>query len=280
MANTLFKDNQQQQILVPLIVSLYIGLYFNLIFFIFTVFKKQRTDRRSDGGRLSVSSEDSRTSSPTYADERRLHDTASLSPLSPSKSSPTAEDLSIPYDRTGRLAETWFNSFTHNSPKKCHQPLDVLCRIFPHKKRTVLDLILRGCGGDTVQAIEQVLTTQTQEEKVANGLMYPSASTAPLATSHLQSSVLKSAFSPIPSFSAANTLNTMRYAWGGAAGRNLAMTMPYSHLFPGLSMGSTFSYSPLATQSDKLSPYSMYPFWAGKPFPSKEVEKTSGCISD
>lgn len=229
---------------------------------------------------MSISSEGSRSSSPTYPEDNRgIHEPAPFSPSALSKPPPPSDDLASPYDRNGRLSEYWMNGFSHNGQKKSHQPIDVLCRLFPHKKRNVLDLILRGCGGDTVQAIEQILTTQTQDEKVASGFVYPGTSPAPL-TNPLQSSVLKSAFSPIPSLSAANTLTNMRYAWGGAASRNLAMAMPYSHLFPGLSMGSTFGYSPPATQSDKLTPYSMYPFWTGKPFTSKEAEKTSGCVSD
>uniref|UniRef100_A0A2C9L4J1 DM domain-containing protein n=1 Tax=Biomphalaria glabrata TaxID=6526 RepID=A0A2C9L4J1_BIOGL len=35
--------------------------------------------------------------------------------------------------------------------------LDMLCRVFPHMKRGVLQLILQGCNNDMVQAIEQVL---------------------------------------------------------------------------------------------------------------------------
>lgn len=156
----------------------------------------------------------------------------------------------------------------------------MLCRIFPHKKRNVLELILQGCAGDTVQAIEQILTTQREEEKNTAGLLYPSNPAYPSLSSPLQNSVFKSAFSPISTLSAANTLNSMRYAWGGAAGRGLAMTMPYSHLIPGLSMGPSFGYGAMGPSGDKLSPYSMYPFWTAKPFTNKDVEKTSGCVSD
>lgn len=224
-----------------------------------------------------MSSEASRSPSPTPGIDRRLHENPSLSPTAKSQSS--SDDIATFYDRNGKLSENWFHSFAHNAPRKNQQPIDVLCRIFPHKKRSVLDLILRSCGGDTVQAIEQVLATQAQEEKSTNGLVYPGTSPGPL-TNHLQSSVLKSAFSPIPSLSAANTLNSMRYTWGGAASRGLAMTMPYSHLLPGFSMGAAFGYNPLGPQTDKVTPYSMYPFWAGKTFASKDVDKTSGCVSD
>lgn len=225
-----------------------------------------------------MSSESSRSPSPNYVEDKRLPDNTSISPAP--ITIPPAEDFPGFYDRNYRLAtESWINSFTQGGSKKNHPPLDVLCRLFPHKKRTDLDHILRGCGGDTVQAIEQILAAQTQEEKNTNGLVYPATPHTAL-TNPLQNSVLKSAFSPIPSLSAANTLSTMRYAWGGAASRGLAMAMPYSHFLPGFSMGSTFGYNPLTTQTDKLAPYSMYPFWTGKPFVSKDVEKTSGCVSD
>lgn len=42
-------------------------------------------------------------------------------------------------------------------------PIDVLCRLFPAQKKSVLELILQGCDGDIVQAIEQILNSQTKE---------------------------------------------------------------------------------------------------------------------
>ncbi|KAK3799427.1 hypothetical protein RRG08_009970 [Elysia crispata] len=38
-------------------------------------------------------------------------------------------------------------------------PLETLCRVFPHMKRNVLQLVLQSCGHDLVQAIEQILNT-------------------------------------------------------------------------------------------------------------------------
>ncbi|KAJ8005485.1 hypothetical protein DPEC_G00118450 [Dallia pectoralis] len=42
-------------------------------------------------------------------------------------------------------------------------PLEVLKKIFPTHKPPVLDLILRGCGGDLVGAIEVLLSSRSQE---------------------------------------------------------------------------------------------------------------------
>lgn len=47
-------------------------------------------------------------------------------------------------------------------------PLDVLQRIFPAHKPPVLELILRGCGGDLVGAIEVLLSSRTAPEGSAH----------------------------------------------------------------------------------------------------------------
>ena len=72
-------------------------------------------------------------------------------------------------ERNGRVPENWLLNFA-NASKKQQQPVDMLCRIFPHKKRNVLELMLQGCGGDCVAAIEQILSTQREEEGSERGL--------------------------------------------------------------------------------------------------------------
>lgn len=241
--------------------------------------KRQKVERRKEeSGRYSSSSEDSRSVSPSFDEERRCHDNTRSS--SPQRSPTTYENIAAFYDRNNRLSENWVLNLATSASKKQSQPIETLCRVFPHKKRNVLELILQGCGGDITQAIEQVLTVhrEEQEEDKSSALLYPS--NPAYLTNSLQNSVFKSAFSPISTLSPANTLNTMHYAWGGAAGRGLAMAMPYSHLFPGLSMAPSFGYPSMRPGGDKVSPYSMYPFWTGKPFPSKEIEKTAGCAGD
>lgn len=72
--------------------------------------------------------------------------------------------------------------------------LNLLMRLFPEQKRNVLELILKGCGGDIVQTIECVLPSH--EEARARGHLIPSGLPAIYQT---QTSALGnglSAFSP------------------------------------------------------------------------------------
>uniref|UniRef100_G3UKZ4 Doublesex and mab-3 related transcription factor 3 n=1 Tax=Loxodonta africana TaxID=9785 RepID=G3UKZ4_LOXAF len=47
------------------------------------------------------------------------------------------------------------------SLKANRPPLDVLKKIFPNQKPTVLELILKGCGGDLVSAVEVLLSSRS-----------------------------------------------------------------------------------------------------------------------
>ncbi|KAM9544037.1 doublesex- and mab-3-related transcription factor A2 isoform 1-T2 [Guaruba guarouba] len=48
-------------------------------------------------------------------------------------------------------------------------PIDILTRVFPAHKRSVLELVLQGCGGDVVQAIEQILNNRGPEKGPEEG---------------------------------------------------------------------------------------------------------------
>ncbi|XP_041474830.1 doublesex- and mab-3-related transcription factor A2-like [Lytechinus variegatus] len=102
-------------------------------------------------------------------------------------------------------------------------PIEVLCRLFPTQKRAVLELMLQGCDGDVVQAIEQLLNCQREGSSSSSASSTPSTalttdsvtyptttSTVPsvaeppciahrpyLSTTPVCTAGLKSAFSPL-----------------------------------------------------------------------------------
>ncbi|XP_066927521.1 doublesex- and mab-3-related transcription factor A2-like [Clytia hemisphaerica] len=69
--------------------------------------------------------------------------------------------------------------------KQSHHSLELLCRLYPEQKRSVLELILKGCNYDLVQAIECILpsheraiqqlsTMPSQSFSLANSKQTPS----------------------------------------------------------------------------------------------------------
>lgn len=67
------------------------------------------------------------------------------------------------------------------SLKANRPPLEVLKKIFPNQKPTVLELILKGCGGDLVSAVEVLLSSRASVSAAADrtatepeGLVLPS----------------------------------------------------------------------------------------------------------
>lgn len=137
--------------------------------------------------------------------------------------------------------------------------IDILTRVFPSHKRSVLELVLQGCGRDVVQAIEQILNNGGAHgsgkaapeetwtaERMLQSAQQPSpspASTAAPARPLLPGAMTlsnRSAFSPLqpnaPHFGAdASTyplgthlgLNPLRLAYS-AHSRGLAFMTPYS----------------------------------------------------
>ncbi|XP_076132503.1 doublesex- and mab-3-related transcription factor A2 [Alosa pseudoharengus] len=127
--------------------------------------------------------------------------------------------------------------------------IDILTRIFPSHKRSVLELVLQGCGKDVVQAIEQILNNSGQPkapeetwnaERLLQSTQPPMSSTPRPMLPGAMTLSNRSAFSPLqpntshfgadPSTYSLGThlgLNPLRLAYS-AHSRGLAFMTPYS----------------------------------------------------
>ncbi|CAL1545499.1 unnamed protein product [Lymnaea stagnalis] len=202
---------------------------------------------------------------------------------------------------------------SHGQPGK-RSPLDMLCRVFPHMKRGVLQLILQGSNNDTVQAIEQILNNHNSmlgnDGHQMNGHIPVSlplgsvgvgAALNALAAGQvglsgsgffpqsylpptLGSSAFKSAFSPISAPPTAH-LNSIRYTYGAAPGSRTssmaaALGIPYPPLLPSLALSSGYGYGAL-TNANKALHYAIgCSCCPAKPYPSQNGDKATGCIGD
>ncbi|XP_031460528.1 doublesex- and mab-3-related transcription factor A2 [Phasianus colchicus] len=133
-------------------------------------------------------------------------------------------------------------------------PIDILTRVFPAHRRGVLELVLQGCGGDVVQAIEQILNNRgpekgPEESWARDGALQglppaPAAHHRPLIAGAMAPAIgalgSRSAFSPLQPnathfgaeagaypLGAPLGLNPLRLAYS-AHGRGLAFMAPYS----------------------------------------------------
>ncbi|KAK6180114.1 hypothetical protein SNE40_012321 [Patella caerulea] len=245
--------------------------------------KKARVehDPEESGSGCSSPNVDSRPVTPETHERPRTEDrTPSPSGSVSPKMSPEPSRIPIS-EETKRdfLAKSTYEEHYHGLASK-RQPLEVLSRVFPHMNRSVLQLILQGCGGDTVQAIEQILnnkndhtTTSTPSQVSQAQSVFPQS----YFTSPLNSNAFKSAFSPIGAPPTAH-LNSIRYTYGAGA-RGLALTMPYPPVLPGLTMGSAYGYNGLSN-GNKAFHYAMCPCCTTKPYSQQSSDKGTPCLSD
>lgn len=144
--------------------------------------------------------------------------------------------------------------------------IDILTRIFPSHKRSVLELVLQGCGKDVVQAIEQILNNSGQAkapgetwtaERILQSTQPTMSSTPRPMLPGAMTLSNRSAFSPLqpnashfgadPSAYSLGThlgLNPLRLAYS-AHSRGLAFMTPYSTtgLMPTLGFRPPMDYS-------------------------------------
>ncbi|CAL1593699.1 unnamed protein product [Knipowitschia caucasica] len=176
-------------------------------------------------------------------------------------SSPVSKAVKDSEDTAGSISSLGSDSGS-DTDKDEHEPsasaasrhmnaIDILTRVFPSHKRSVLELVLQGCGRDVVQAIEQILNNKTGSEEpwaadkaLQNAQPSPasavsSALTRPMLPGAMTLST-RSAFSPLhpngPHFGAEPGtyplgsplgLNPLRLAYS-AHSRGLAFMTPYS----------------------------------------------------
>ena len=95
------------------------------------------------------------------------------------------------------------------SPSEHVRFMDILVRLFPEQKRNVLELILKGCGGDLVQTIECVLPSH--EEARARGQMLAAGARSLIPYSPPIGNGM-SAFSPLPAMPHGVPMNMSEYS--------------------------------------------------------------------
>lgn len=164
--------------------------------------------------------------------------------------------------------------------------LEILERVFPLHRRSVLELVLQGCNGDLVKAIEQFLSAQDTID--SHGKMDTSPKTGsrynpyPTPASWIQNSTstygtavpnqldLKSAFKPLPlptfsglhsaflpGYSALSSASPLSAPFGAAQ---------YSTAAFGLPLPGQGTYTGLHGYSGLFnSPFSLLPYRAGEP---------------
>ncbi|XP_073498736.1 doublesex- and mab-3-related transcription factor A2 [Phyllobates terribilis] len=165
---------------------------------------------------------------------------------SPSSISPLGSE-------SGSDAEKDEQDPSSSSSARQRTPIDILTRVFPTQKRSVLELVLQGCGGDVVQAIEQILNNRGQEKgdetwsrEAALQSIQPSVSTThrPLIAGAITPTIgtlgSRSAFSPLQPNATHFGTETNTYQLGGHLGLN-PLRLAYSAHSRGLAFMAPYS---------------------------------------
>ncbi|XP_073435257.1 doublesex- and mab-3-related transcription factor A2 [Dendrobates tinctorius] len=165
---------------------------------------------------------------------------------SPSSISPLGSE-------SGSDAEKDEQDTSSSSSARQRTPIDILTRVFPTQKRSILELVLQGCGGDVVQAIEQILNNRGQEKgdetwsrEAALQSIQPSVSTThrPLIAGAITPTIgtlgSRSAFSPLQPNATHFGTETNTYQLGGHLGLN-PLRLAYSAHSRGLAFMAPYS---------------------------------------
>ncbi|WAR23880.1 DMTA2-like protein [Mya arenaria] len=229
---------------------------------------------------ISVSDEDSKFPRPEEAQKRLLPPSPTPTEKIGSKSeaNPFDRNTGNPIPKSGPFKPAAF------TPGRLSN-VDILERVFPLHRKSVLELVLQGCNGDLVKAIEQFLSAQDTID--AHGKSDTPSKTSPRyhpysapsnwiqgSSTHYSPSAstaldLKSAFKPLPmpqisglhsaflpgytSLSSASSFPAS-FAAGQYSSPNFRLPLPHA-TYPGLhSYGGLFG-----------SPFSILPYRAGEP---------------
>nr|XP_014348775.1 PREDICTED: doublesex- and mab-3-related transcription factor A2 isoform X1 [Latimeria chalumnae] len=133
-------------------------------------------------------------------------------------------------------------------------PIDILTKVFPTHKRSVLELVLQGCGGDVVQAIEQILNNRGQEKtteetwsregSLLNVQPQPSSTQRPMITAGMTPAIgtlgNRSAFSPLQPNATHFGADASAYSLGTHLGLN-PLRLAYSTHSRGLAFMTPYS---------------------------------------
>lgn len=111
----------------------------------------------------------------------------------------------------------------------------MLCRVYPHMKRAVLQIILHSCRGDVIQAIEHVNRTHGDAASAQLRL----ESTTDLTPMSMSPSLLGKTAGISSTLMALNPALLQYAAYANALTAGLSSHSPYHSLLPPYSTGST-----------------------------------------